>query len=110
MHICFILSPQVGNNKLIDIMLHGQRNIKRITSVNNVPTKNGLKQGDALLSLLFNFALIYTVRNVQANHKLLKFNGTHQVIIYADVNLQGHSIHIISFISPLKGDWTRRKC
>jgi len=53
-------------------------------------TKNGLKEGDALLSLLFNFALEYAIRKVKANHKLLKFNGTHQIIIYADdVNIWG---------------------
>jgi hypothetical protein len=63
--------------------------------------KNGLKE-DALLSLLFNFAVEYDIRKVKAYHKLLKFNGTHQVIIYADdVNLQGQSIHSIRFISPL---------
>jgi hypothetical protein len=48
------------------------------------PIKNGLKEGDALLSLLFNFALEYAIRKVKANHKLLKFNGTHQVVIYGD--------------------------
>jgi hypothetical protein len=66
------------------------------------PIKNGLKEGDALLPLLFNFVLEYAIRKIKANHKLLKFNGTHQVVIYADyVNLQGHSIHTISFISTL---------
>jgi len=45
------------------------------------PIKNGLKEGDALLSLLFNFALKYAVTKVKANHKLLKFNGTHQVMM-----------------------------
>jgi hypothetical protein len=64
--------------------------------------KNGLKEGDALLSLLFNFAVEYDIRKVKTNHRLLKFNGTHQVIIYTDdVNLQGQSIHTISFIIPL---------
>ena len=66
------------------------------------PIKNGLKEGDALLSLLFNLALEYAIRKVKANHKLLKFNGTHQIIIYVDdVNLQGQSVHTISCISPL---------
>ena len=56
------------------------------------PITNGLKEGDALLSLLFNFALEYDIREVKANHKLLKFNGKHQAIIYADdVNLQGQA-------------------
>jgi len=64
--------------------------------------KNGLKEGDALLRLLSNFALEYPIMKVTANHKLLKFNGTHQVIIYADgVNLRDQSIHTIHFISPL---------
>jgi hypothetical protein len=64
--------------------------------------KNGLNEWDALLSLLSNFAVEYAIRKVKANHSLLKFNGTHQVIIYADyVNLQGQSIHSITFISPL---------
>jgi hypothetical protein len=64
--------------------------------------KNGLKEGNALSSLLFNFSLEYAIRKVNANHKLLKFNGTHHVIIYADdVNLQGQSIHTKSFITPL---------
>ena len=44
------------------------------------PIKNGLKE-DALLSLLSNFALECAIRKVKANHKFLKFNGTHQVII-----------------------------
>jgi hypothetical protein len=46
--------------------------------------KNGLKEGDALLSLLFNFVLEDDIRKVKGNHKLLKFNGTYQVIIYGD--------------------------
>jgi hypothetical protein len=59
--------------------------------------KNGLKEGDALLSLLFNFALEYANTKVKANHKLLKSNGTHQVVIYVDdVDIRGHSIHTIS--------------
>ena len=31
------------------------------------PIRNGLKQGDALTPLLFNFALEYTIRRVQIN-------------------------------------------
>jgi hypothetical protein len=36
------------------------------------PIKNGLKQGDALLSLLFNFVLEYAIKGVQVNQDGLK--------------------------------------
>jgi hypothetical protein len=57
---------------------------------------NGLKQGDALSSLLFKFALDFAIRRVLVNQDGLKLNGTHQLLVYADdVNILGGSVHTI---------------
>jgi len=53
--------------------------------------KNGLKEGDALLPLLCNFALEYSIRRVQVNK-----DGAHQLPVYADdVNKLGGRLQTI---------------
>jgi hypothetical protein len=59
--------------------------------------QNGLKEGDALSPLLFNFALEYAISKVQKNQMELKLNGTLQILAYADdVNLLGGNIDSIN--------------
>ena len=60
------------------------------------PIRKGLKKGDALSPLLFNFYLENTMRRVQVKQDGLKLNGTHQLLVYADdVNILGGSVHTI---------------
>jgi hypothetical protein len=61
-----------------------------------LPIMNGLKQGDTLLSLLFNCALDYAIRSVQVSQVGLKLNGTHQLLVEAnDVHKLGGRVHSI---------------
>jgi hypothetical protein len=56
----------------------------------NFPLQNGLKEGDALSPLHFNFALEYAIRKVQENQVGPKLNG---LLTYAiDVNLLENNI------------------
>jgi hypothetical protein len=60
------------------------------------PFNNGLKQGDGLLPLLFNFTLEYAIRRVKVKQDSLQLNGTHQLLVYADdINILGGCIHTI---------------
>ena len=59
------------------------------------PIRNGLKEGDALSSLLFNLALEHAIRRVQVNRYGLKLNGKQQLLVYTNVNRMGGRVHSV---------------
>ena len=73
-------------------------NVIFLHSNHRFPIRNGLKHGDTLSPMLFNFALEYAIRRVQVNQDGLKLNGTHQLLAYADdVNILAGCIHTLTF-------------
>jgi hypothetical protein len=83
--------------RLIKMCLNGTNSKVRIGKYlsDSFPIQNGLKQRDTLLLLLFNFALDYTIKNVQETNVGLKLNETHQLQLLAyadDVHILGDNI------------------
>jgi hypothetical protein len=63
----------------------------------NFPPENDLKQGEALSSLLFNFAFECAIRNIQENKEGMNLNSTYQLSTYADdVKIYGGNTYAIN--------------
>jgi hypothetical protein len=49
-----------------------------------LPILNCLKEGDAILLLIFHVAVEYTIRKIQENLNGLELHGPHQLMVFAN--------------------------
>jgi len=56
--------------------------------------KNGFKQGDVLLLYFSTLLLQCAIRRVPVNQDSFKLNGTHQLLVFADINMLGRGVHL----------------
>jgi hypothetical protein len=81
--ICAVLLP-LGVNPVAVKQCNGydNSNNKNTNKISDMfPVRNGLKQGDALSPLLFNFALEFTIRRAHVNQEGLKINGRCHILV-----------------------------